>query len=152
MDCQEFLRNPDINPITGRKISREGPTYDKLMKECVKELGGFQKSIAESPKNMDSKMPAVLPAPVNTQTFMFPKSEESQRKRKSSALSTSVNTQRSAAHPSTVKKSIYYVLGLGCSEVTSSDLKLFRKELQKMTDAKVHIRCKGPYKMRYENR
>ena len=32
--CQEFLRNPTINPDTGRKIKIGGPTYLQLVKEC----------------------------------------------------------------------------------------------------------------------
>ena len=32
--CQEFLRNPSVNPETGRKIQVDGPTYRKLVKEC----------------------------------------------------------------------------------------------------------------------
>jgi hypothetical protein len=36
--CQEFLRNPDINPLTGRKIQKGKATYDQLMKECLKSI------------------------------------------------------------------------------------------------------------------
>lgn len=32
--CNEFVRNPDINPITGRFITVGGATYNKLIKQC----------------------------------------------------------------------------------------------------------------------
>jgi hypothetical protein len=32
--CQEWRKNPDINPDTGRKISRNGPTWKWLEKKC----------------------------------------------------------------------------------------------------------------------
>lgn len=32
--CSEWLKNPLINPKTGRAIKRDGPTYKKLQKEC----------------------------------------------------------------------------------------------------------------------
>jgi len=33
---KKFKANPSINPITGRKIKKNGPVYNKLMKECQK--------------------------------------------------------------------------------------------------------------------
>ena len=32
--CLLFQANPDINPLTGRKIQVDGPTHRKLMKMC----------------------------------------------------------------------------------------------------------------------
>lgn len=32
--CEEFLKNSNINPKTGRKISPEGNVYKKLVREC----------------------------------------------------------------------------------------------------------------------
>lgn len=32
--CQEWLKNPDINPDTGREIKKDGPTWKWLEKEC----------------------------------------------------------------------------------------------------------------------
>lgn len=31
---KKFLADPEINPLTGRKIKKDGPTYNKLMKVC----------------------------------------------------------------------------------------------------------------------
>jgi hypothetical protein len=36
--CQEFLRNPVVNPLTGRKIEKGKATYEKLMNECLKTI------------------------------------------------------------------------------------------------------------------
>ena len=35
--CEEFLKNPTINPITGRRIEKGKVTYNKLMKACQKK-------------------------------------------------------------------------------------------------------------------
>lgn len=35
--CNIFLRNPEINPLTGRKIKKNGPVYKKLMLQCSPE-------------------------------------------------------------------------------------------------------------------
>ena len=32
--CNEFIKNDNINPITKRKIKKNGPTYKKLIKQC----------------------------------------------------------------------------------------------------------------------
>jgi hypothetical protein len=32
--CKIFLKNPEVNPITGRKIKKESRTYKKLMSQC----------------------------------------------------------------------------------------------------------------------
>jgi 2-cysteine adaptor domain len=32
--CGEFFSNPDVNPISKRKIKKDGPTYTRLLKEC----------------------------------------------------------------------------------------------------------------------
>src|SRR5579864_531325 len=34
-DCESWLRNPLINPKTGRQIKLDGPTYRKIEKECL---------------------------------------------------------------------------------------------------------------------
>lgn len=34
-DCDKWLADPQINPITNRKIIKDGPTYKKLHKECI---------------------------------------------------------------------------------------------------------------------
>lgn len=44
--CLEWHRNPDVNPITNRKIKRNGPTYQKLEKDC----GSISKSIKPKPQ------------------------------------------------------------------------------------------------------
>jgi hypothetical protein len=36
--CQEFLINPVLNPLTGRKIQKGKATYNQLMKECLKNI------------------------------------------------------------------------------------------------------------------
>ena len=33
--CQEWRRYPDINPDTGRKIDKDGPTYKWIEKQCL---------------------------------------------------------------------------------------------------------------------
>lgn len=38
MNCEAFLKNPEVNPVTGRKIKKDGPTYKKLMSMCEEEL------------------------------------------------------------------------------------------------------------------
>jgi hypothetical protein len=43
--CEEFLKHPTINPITGRRIEKGKVTYNKLMKECEQKspsLHSFQ--------------------------------------------------------------------------------------------------------------
>ena len=32
--CQEWFRNPLVNPVTGRKIKKDGPVYKKLERKC----------------------------------------------------------------------------------------------------------------------
>ena len=32
---EEFKNNPKINPITGKKIKKDGPTYKRLMKQIL---------------------------------------------------------------------------------------------------------------------
>ena len=32
--CEEFKKNPSVNPQTNRKIKKEGPTYMKIVKAC----------------------------------------------------------------------------------------------------------------------
>lgn len=32
--CQEWRRHPDINPETGRKITINGPTYNRIQQQC----------------------------------------------------------------------------------------------------------------------
>lgn len=38
--CDEWRRNPLVNPDTGRKIVRNGPVYKKLKKKCTGPAGG----------------------------------------------------------------------------------------------------------------
>lgn len=33
--CKEFMSNKLVNPLTGKKIKKDGPTYKTLMKECA---------------------------------------------------------------------------------------------------------------------
>lgn len=35
-NCTKWLSNPLINPLTNRKIKKNGPTYNKIKKECEK--------------------------------------------------------------------------------------------------------------------
>ncbi len=55
--CQKWEANKLINPITGRKIKENGPTYTKIMKQCNKlKLGKIkQKSLKPSPKATKAK-------------------------------------------------------------------------------------------------
>ena len=39
--CQMFLQNKTINPVTNRKIKKNGPVYKKLSKMCEETLGIF---------------------------------------------------------------------------------------------------------------
>lgn len=32
--CEQFYKNSDINPITNRRIKKDGPVYKKLMRMC----------------------------------------------------------------------------------------------------------------------
>jgi hypothetical protein len=32
---EEFKNNPNINPITGKRIKKDGPTYKRLMKQIL---------------------------------------------------------------------------------------------------------------------
>ena len=32
--CKDWKKNPLVNPETGRKIKKNGPTYKKLKKKC----------------------------------------------------------------------------------------------------------------------
>lgn len=54
-DCQKFLRNPTINPLTGRKIQVGKITHLTLMKECRKE------SPKKSPPSANSRKHYVAP-------------------------------------------------------------------------------------------
>ena len=50
--CQKWEANKLVNPITGRKIKENGPTYNKLMKQCNRlKLGKVKpKPLQPSPK------------------------------------------------------------------------------------------------------
>jgi hypothetical protein len=57
--CEEFLKNPTINPITGRRIEKGKVTYNKLMKECHKKS---QSSTISTIKSLKSyKIPEMGP-------------------------------------------------------------------------------------------
>lgn len=36
--CEQFYKNPEVNPITGRKIKKGGPVYKKLMSQCAQPI------------------------------------------------------------------------------------------------------------------
>lgn len=36
--CLDFMKNPNINPVTGRKIKLNGPVYKKLEKRCYSHI------------------------------------------------------------------------------------------------------------------
>lgn len=36
--CLDFMKNPNINPVTGRKIKLNGPVYKKLEKRCYSKI------------------------------------------------------------------------------------------------------------------
>jgi hypothetical protein len=48
--CEEFARNPGVNPLTGRKIDAGGPTHRRLVDACAKYRSGSAPSAAR-PKN-----------------------------------------------------------------------------------------------------
>jgi hypothetical protein len=57
--CEEFLKNPTINPITGRRIEKGKVTYNKLMKACQKKSPSSTKTLMPSPKSY--KIPEMGP-------------------------------------------------------------------------------------------
>lgn len=52
--CVEFLRNPDVNPVTGRKITKGKSTYNKLMVKCIENN-------IPSPRPKSFKVPSMGP-------------------------------------------------------------------------------------------
>ena len=55
--CDEFLLNPTRNPITGRAIKIDGPTYKKLMTECAKFKSETKKKPSTSPEFRNPPIP-----------------------------------------------------------------------------------------------
>jgi len=55
--CKDFLKNDSINPRTGYKIKKNGPTYKKLLKECEKKVSLHKvvKVNKKITKNIDKK-------------------------------------------------------------------------------------------------
>jgi len=52
--CEEFLKNPTINPITGRRIEKGKVTYNKLMKACQKKSPSSTKTSKKSKTSIKS--------------------------------------------------------------------------------------------------
>ena len=48
--CKKWEQNRLVNPITGRKIKKDGPTYNKLMKFCNQMKVGQLKTPTKTPK------------------------------------------------------------------------------------------------------
>jgi hypothetical protein len=61
--CEAFLRNPTINPITGRSIEKGKVTYNKLMKACQKKSPSPTKTSTKSliPSLKSYKIPEMGP-------------------------------------------------------------------------------------------
>jgi len=53
-DCEEWIKNKNINPITKRKITNTGAIYKKLMKECIIDKDINKSSLKSSLKSFKS--------------------------------------------------------------------------------------------------
>ena len=62
-DCEEFQRNPDRNPLTGRAIQPDGPTAQQLRRRC-EELYGAPNAAAARTRAAPQPEPIDLDLPV----------------------------------------------------------------------------------------
>lgn len=67
---KKFLADPEINPLSGRKIKKDGPTYNKLMKVCNSQMKSSSTERKLSPrgslkksKSSDESKPLYKPFP-----------------------------------------------------------------------------------------
>lgn len=59
--CEEFRRNPTVNPFTGRAIVIGSPTYTRLVRECGEPIQGPQLGAAPTLPVPPVQQPLVVP-------------------------------------------------------------------------------------------
>ncbi|MCH9622041.1 MAG: hypothetical protein S4CHLAM20_14750 [Chlamydiia bacterium] len=80
---KKFLADPEINPLTGRKIKIDGPTYNKLMKMCSSYRGKSPRIKRISPRGSLENKPLYKPFPAKDgkhKYSVYVKSESGGRK------------------------------------------------------------------------
>lgn len=60
-NCEEWIRNPTINPLTNRKIKVNGPTYKKFEKDCDESSSPKSSPKHTSPCEEWTKNPTINP-------------------------------------------------------------------------------------------
>lgn len=63
--CDDFLRNPSVNPRSGRKIKSTGRVYQKLVKECTTRVTSQSKTTDEFDYILEQVHPELVISPTS---------------------------------------------------------------------------------------